>query len=90
MPVDNCCEPAVLRLYDIRQLAWSGAQPKIISCRSEGENLVVTMTADAFIHGVHVRESHRMSDNYFDLLPGQMKQVILEGVCKCPEWHTVR
>ena len=90
MPQSDVCEPAVLRLRDTRELAYAGAQPRVVDCVREGEDLVVTLTADAFIHGVHAAQSSRMSDNYFDLLPGQVKKVTIEGAKECPQWHTVR
>lgn len=90
MPEGDACEPATLRLKETRRLAYAGAQPRMVDCVREGDDLVVTLTADAFIHGVYAKHAGHMSDNYFDLLPGQVKKVTIEGAQCCPEWHTVR
>lgn len=57
--------------------------------RSEQRN--VTLTADAYVHGVHIKGNRQMSDNYFDLVPGQVKKVTVKGAGdESLEWHTVR
>ena len=54
------------------------------------DTIRVTLTADAYIHGVYLPTDARMSDNYFDLLPGQVKAVAIEGDVSGLRWKTVR
>ncbi len=90
LPQGGACEPAVLRQYDTKLLRCAGAQPRVLSCEMEGGVTRVTLTADAYIHGVYLPTDARMSDNYFDLLPGQVKAVAIEGDVSGLRWKTVR
>jgi beta-mannosidase len=84
-------EPAVLRLKDTRALKLPGGSVQVVGTRREGEDLVVTLKSDRFLHGVHIKEPLNCSDNYFDLLPGQQKTVRIEGAGEAnPAWHSVR
>ena len=91
VPEGDGCAPAVLRLNDTRNLKYAGAEPKVLSVEKCGDDAVVTLTADAYVHGVHIKGNRQMSDNYFDLVPGQVKKVTVKGAGdESLEWHTVR
>ncbi|NLG23793.1 MAG: beta-mannosidase [Clostridiales bacterium] len=91
LPEDGALDPAVLRLHDVRALQFGGASVTVLSARADGDDLVVTLTADRYAHGVHIKEGYRLSDNYFDLLPGQIKTVVVEKAAgAAPVWHKVR
>jgi len=82
--------PGVLRMYDTRCLKYAGAKPKVLSVEKYEGGATVTLTADAYVHGVHLKGNCPMSDNYFDLIPGQVKKVDVK--CECAdytEWYTV-
>ncbi len=89
LPESGICAPAVLYRTEYRNMRYPGAKPKILSCKKTGSGLTVTLTADAFIHGVHLPDVTDISDNYFDLLPGQEKTVVLYHADTCPDWKTV-
>jgi len=89
LPEGNLCAPAILHSTEFRSRRYPGAGVKILSCEKCGNDLSVTLTADAFLHGVHLPDVTAISDNYFDLLPGQKKTVILKDTDTCPRWKTV-
>ena len=89
IPEDETCDPAALRQCDIKELHFAGAVPRILSDEAKGGRRIVRLTADAALHGVHINAEREMSDNYFDLLPGQVKTVTLAGEESCPAWHAV-
>ena len=89
LPVDGACAPAVLYRTEHRNMRYPGAKPQVLSCEKTGADLTVTLTAEAFIHGVHLPDVTDISDNYFDLLPGQKKTVVLHHADTCPDWKTV-
>ncbi len=66
---------------------FAGAEPRILSDEAAGGQRIVRLTADAALHGVHIDVEREMSDNYFDLLPGQIKTVTLAGEEPCPAWR---
>ena len=89
IPEDETCDPAALRQCDIKELHFAGAVPRILSDEAKGGRRIVRLTADAALHGVHINAEREMSDNYFDLLPGQVKTVTLAGEESCPAWRAV-
>jgi beta-mannosidase len=89
MPESDIVEPAVLRLKDRRELRLAGGRVKVLREERQGDSLLVTVTSDRFLHAAHIVEPLRCSDNYFDLLPGQVKTVAIEGAAASPDWHSV-
>ncbi|MGI6690910.1 MAG: glycoside hydrolase family 2 protein [Christensenellales bacterium] len=90
IPENDVCVPGVLRVHDTRCLRYAGAKPKVLGVEKYEGGMTVILTADAYIHGVHLKGNYPMSDNYFDLVPGQVKKVDIkcdrvEGI----EWCTV-
>ncbi len=71
-------EPAVLRLRDARGLAIHGSV-RLTDVLNDGNDLVLTLEADTYTHGVYFDADYQYSDNYFDLLPGQHKTVTVYG-----------
>ena len=89
LPEGDACAPAVLRMHDTRRLRYPGAKPRVLSEEARDGGVEITLTADGYIHGVHCKENLALSDNYFDLVPGQVKKVFVRGT-EHVEWHTVR
>jgi hypothetical protein len=79
----------MLRMRETRDLKLPGGRVDVLREVRDGEDLVVTLRSDVFLHGVHVREDLRLSDNYFDLFPGHEKVVRIEGTRESPAWRTV-
>ncbi len=78
-------EPVYLRLYDTAQLRIGRSEIQILSDIADGDDRLVTLTSEGYSHGVYaeVGDLH-CSDNYFDLLPGQVKQIRIEKYGKGP------
>lgn len=74
-------EPVAWRHARYRELGLPPASVTIETVRAVGDNLEVTVVADAFAHAVHfnVGGDVRLSDHYFDLLPGEKRTVVLYG-----------
>lgn len=89
LPEGDACAPAVLRMHDTRTLRYPGAKPRVLSEEARDGGVEITLTADGYAHGVHCKEDRALSDNYFDLVPGQIKKVFARGA-EHVEWHTVR
>lgn len=88
IPDGDVCEPTVLRMKDARQMHYIHAMPRVLGMEEQLNGTLVTLTADAYIHGVHVEDDVKMSDNYFDLVPGQIKRVYIQSK-KSVTWHAV-
>ena len=89
IPVDGECAPAVLRRMDTRMLKLPGGMPRMMEMRQVGDDVHCTLVSGVWLHGVHVAGNIDASDNYFDLLPGQVKKVVLYN-CKVEDvrWKT--
>ena len=66
-----------LRLGDMRNLEFDTCRASCIDDRQEGSDRILTVHSEEFAHGVHVKGNYRCSDNYFDLLPGETKTIII-------------
>ncbi len=49
-------------------------EPRVLCVEQDG-GLHLTITSDVFLHGVYIEGVNDCSDNYFELLPGQVKTV---------------
>jgi beta-mannosidase len=74
-------EPVSWRHCRFRQAGIQKADLKIESTRTDGDDLLVTVSSAAFAHAVHfdLPGDVRMSDQYFDLLPGERREVRIHG-----------
>lgn len=77
---DDSVDDAWLRVDDMRSLVIKKSNATITNEKQNGDDRVVTVTSDAFAHGVYVEGGYKCSDNYFDLLPGQSKEIIIRGI----------
>ena len=69
-------EPATLYTMEFKKLKVPKGEVKIESCRQEGENVRITLYSDVFAHHVTIWGDYKFSDNYFDLLPGETREVV--------------
>lgn len=79
IPDDPAISPAVLYELENRKLDYQKGTVTVRSCVQEGNNIKVTVSSNSYIHGVYVKEDYKCSDNYFDLLPGVEKTIIVEN-----------
>ncbi|MFC3798893.1 glycoside hydrolase family 2 protein [Cohnella sp. GCM10012308] len=81
-PQERGIAPATLRTEVFRKLRISAAELKISSFEVRGDEASFTVSSDTYAHAVHFRldDRTRLSDEYFDLLPGESRQVTVYGV----------
>ena len=69
--------PAVLRTADFRQMNVPRPEVRVSGVEESRGKSVFTVSSDTFVHGVHFElgDDVLLSDEYFDLLPGEMRKV---------------
>jgi beta-mannosidase len=73
--------PGLLNWGEFRQLDLGQAQVSITAEEDGGADRLVTVHAETFAHGVYLDTGAdvELSDNYFDLLPGESRTVRITG-----------
>ena len=73
--------PALLRSADFRNLLLSQPETRITDLKVSGGNTFFTVTSDKYAHGVHFgfKDDVLLSDEYFDLLAGESREVTVSG-----------
>ena len=69
-------EPASLRMMDFKELEVPKAEVKLVRYEQDGADVRVTVSSDVFAHHVTISGDYKFSDNYFDLLPGETREVV--------------
>lgn len=71
--------PVNWRHCAFRESGIPSAEPKILTSKVVGPDLQVIISSASFAHAVHlnVPDELRMSDNYFDLLPGETRTITI-------------
>jgi beta-mannosidase len=80
IPDDEALSPAYLRVHDKRNLNLPKPDVKIISSHKEKDTTIVKLTSPVFANGVHIKGNAKCSDNYFDLLPGEVKTLKIADI----------
>lgn len=79
--VTNCDDIplALLRTTTFRQLNPSSAKIDVKSIKRCGEDIIVEIITDKFAHAVHfnLNDEIRLSDDYFDMLPGENRKITI-------------
>jgi beta-mannosidase len=80
--IDETLEKAVFTAYDFKDLKIPQSSIKVID-HSETKSYVV-IESDGFSHGVHfdLDDETKLSDEYFDMLPGEIKKVYIKNTGK--------
>ena len=76
--------PSILRTSDFRKFKIETASLKISDVYHESNDVKFTITTDKYAHAVHFNfgEDVRLSDEYFDMLPGEKREVVAYGTGK--------
>jgi len=78
---DKSCgmTPAILRTTDFKNLLVPRPKVTITEAKECGGELTLSVASDRYAHGVHfgLDDDVRLSDEYFDLLPGEAREVTL-------------
>jgi len=76
--------PAILRSNVFKELSITDVVLKVHDFAIEGGNARFAVTSDGFAHAVHFNlgDGIRLSDEYFDLLPGESRYIAIYDVQK--------
>lgn len=72
-------EPVSLFAYENRHLQYEKSNIEVIKMDESGEDTNLTLTSSGYVHGVYIKGNHKCSDNYFDLLPNQVKTIYIHN-----------
>lgn len=93
-PVDKSCPalPAALRTADFRQLILPEAQIQISDFHTLSGNAVFTVSSSVYAHAVHfgLDDGTHLSDEYFDLLPGESRTITVYNAPDSLSANTIR
>lgn len=78
-------ESASLYTMEFKKLEVPKAEVKIVSCEQDGDNVRITLSSDVFAHHVTIWGDYKFTDNYFDMLPGETRDIIAYNA-KAGEW----
>ncbi len=82
-PVSQPYDTATLKMHDFKNLNIPKAGVKIEKITQDGENVILTLSAETYLHAVHIKGNAKCSDNYFDLYPNETKTIVIEKMqCK--------
>ncbi|MDD5604131.1 MAG: hypothetical protein PHG48_08695 [Eubacteriales bacterium] len=72
-------QPAILRSFEFRKLDMPHAELSISGIRQEGDMVSLTVSSNKFAHAVHFVSGRDItpSDDYFDLLPGEERKILI-------------
>lgn len=76
---DTGFETAILRSSTHRELIQTEPKLMITDMIRHGDSVKLRVTSDAYAHGVHfgLPDDIRLSDEYFDLLPGESRSIVI-------------
>ena len=72
-------ESVYLRTGDIRTLEYEKNSIEVLQTKQTGRYTHVTVTSRGYVHGAYVKGGYSCSDNYFDILPGEIKEILVEN-----------
>ncbi|NJD02146.1 MAG: beta-mannosidase [Ruminiclostridium sp.] len=81
---DSNCSliPAILRTCDFRNMQITLPEIKVTGLKECGGEINFTVSSDKYVHAVHfgLNDDVLLSDEYFDLLPGESRKVTVQCV----------
>ena len=69
-------QPASLYLLEHKKRILPAARVTLLACEPAGSHMRLTLHSDVFAHHVTLHGDYKFSDNYFDLLPGETREII--------------
>lgn len=79
-------EPVMLIKFENRNLIYDKTPVQIMDQQTSNGKTALTIFSKAYAHGVYIQGNYQCSDNFFDLIPGQVKTVIVNN----PENNTLK
>jgi len=81
IPENSSVNSVMLRMFETRDLAFGGADVEVLEDTQCEGGRKLTLSSKAYAHGVYIKNgAYHCSDNYFDLLPGEVKTITVD----CP------
>ncbi len=78
IPEDKDLDPVMLFVLENRFLDYTST-PVQVSSRQQDTSTVLTISSPVYAHGVYIEGIYNCSDNYFDILPGEEKTIVVEN-----------
>ena len=78
-------QPASLYVMEHKKRVMPEAKVEILSCEANGSDMRLVLHSDVFAHHVTIHGDYKFSDNYFDLLPGETREVTVYNTA-CTDW----
>ena len=76
IPKDDKISHAVLNQNDACKKRTTN-KVSVVKYSNIDEDLHISLKAEGYVHGVYFDQNYRYSDNYFDMLPGEEKTVVV-------------
>lgn len=73
------CEPEFLRIEDHRKLQATAPEFTQTIASKQDDVYTIELRASTYVHMVHIDQLENITDNYFDLFPGQVKRVTVRS-----------
>ena len=76
---DGPAKSVCLRMGDMRNLEFEKSTIEIVQTKQTGCFTHVTVTSTGYVHGAYAEGNYVCTDNYFDILPGEKKEIQIEN-----------
>jgi len=81
MPEDALADSVMLRVHDTRNLEFTPGDIIVLKDSKVAGGRALKLTSNKYVHGAYIKGEYKCSDNYFDIIPGEVKNVFVE----CPD-----
>ena len=73
--------PAVLRIADSKNLSLCPPKLSVTNSTNDGKDKIIEILSETYCRGIYidVPSSYHLSDNYFDMLPGETRKIKIIG-----------
>lgn len=78
IPEDKELDSAMLFVLENRFLEYASVPVSVIADQ-QGASTILTISSPSYAHGVYIEGNYICSDNYFDILPGEQKTIIVDN-----------
>ena len=79
---EHTIQPASLYVMEHKKRVMPKANIELLACEPVGKDMRLVLHSGVFAHHVTLHGDYKFSDNYFDLLPGQMREIIAYDTAK--------
>lgn len=72
-------DSAMLRTDEPKNLSYESHVIRVLDETQKNGYTHLKITSDGYVHGVYLKGEPECSDNYFDLLPGEVKEIVVKN-----------